>query len=365
MGKALAYDIMKFRPGDRLIIADRDVHAGEKLLNWLAEIGGKSDAAEFQAIDALDRASVRKLTDLADATIVAMHYDLNYGLMKSAIASGSHFCDLGGNDRVVEKQMAHDSEARDAGVLCLPDCGLAPGMANILAMHAVSGMSRMDKLHIRVGGLPQDPKPPLNYQLFFSVGGLINEYIEPCTVIENGIRKEVPGMSGIEELEFEKIGRLEAFNTSGGALWIPRLLEGRIREMNYKTIRYPGHIELFREMYDLTPEARPMTEARISEELAGDGKDHVLVRIVAEGEKNGRAIRRTFETVDSFDDLTGLTAMMRTTAFPTTIIAGMVVDGQIPERGVKTPEVVVDGGLLLAEMKKRDIVFEERVEEIG
>ena len=362
MGKALAHDLKEFRSDDEIIIADRDAEAGKKLLDWL-KVDGETNAI-FETVDAKDPASVRKLTNLADVAIVAMHYDLNLDLMKSAIASGCHFCDLGGNDWIVEKQLALDEKARDADILALPDCGLAPGMANVLAMHAVSGMSEMDKLFIRVGGLPQNPKPPLNYQLFFSVGGLINEYKEPCTVIEDGVLKEVPGMTGIESLHFEELGELEAFHTSGGALWLPRIFEGRIRELNYKTIRYPGHMEKFLEMYDMSEEARPATEARIIEELSGTDKDHVLVRVVAEGVKDGKKIRRTFETVDEFDDSTGLTAMMRTTAFPTTIIAGMMVDGQISERGVRTPDMCVPGDLLISEMEKRNIMFHEKIEEI-
>jgi len=360
MGKALAYDLKEFRSGDEIIIADRDAEAGQKLLDWLNSDGATD--ATFETVDAKDPASVKKLTDRADAAIVAMHYALNLDLMKSAIESGCHFCDLGGNDRVVEKQLALDNEVRAADILALPDCGLAPGMANVLAMHAVSGMSEIDKLFLRVGGLPQNPKPPLNYQLFFSVGGLINEYKEPCTVIEDGVLKEVPGMTGIETLHFEKLGELEAFNTSGGALWLPRIFEGKIRELNYKTIRYPGHIEKFMEMYDMSEEARPATESRIIKELSGTDKDFVLIRVVAEGVKDGNKIRRTFETVDEFDDLTGLTAMMRTTSFPTAIIAGMMVDGQISERGVRTPDMCVPGDLLISEMKKRNIVFDVKEE---
>ncbi|MCK5037523.1 MAG: saccharopine dehydrogenase, partial [Thermoplasmata archaeon] len=142
------------------------------------------------------------------------------------------------------------------------------------------------------------------------------------------------------------------------------IFEGRIRELNYKTIRYPGHMEKFLEMYDMSEEARPATETRIIEELSGTDKDFVLVRVVAEGVKDGKKIRRTFETVDEFDNSTGLTAMMRTTAFPTTIIAGMMVDGQISERGVRTPDMCVPGDMLISEMEKRNIIFRETVEDL-
>ncbi|MCP6725795.1 hypothetical protein NL526_27445, partial [Klebsiella pneumoniae] len=91
---------------------------------------------------------------------------------------GANFCDLGGNNYIVDEQLALDGEAKAAGVSIIPDCGLAPGMVSVLAMHGAARFDSVDEIHIRVGGLPQDPQPPLSYQLVFSVEGLINEYIE-------------------------------------------------------------------------------------------------------------------------------------------------------------------------------------------
>ncbi len=368
MGKALAFDICKFRPDDELIIADKDAEACRNLVDWL---GGD---IQLSIVDATDRGAVTKLMSGADLAITAMHYNLNLRLLECAIKAGCHFLDLGGNDAIVESQMALNGKAKDAGILALPDCGLAPGMANVIAMHSIYGMGPVDKLEIRVGGLPQNPKPPLNYQLFFSVDGLINEYKEPCTVLEGGQIVEKAGLTGIEELYFDEVGTLEAFHTSGGAAWLPRILQGRVRELNYKTIRYPGHASIFKEMFDLGMaeeekqdsgvSPRDVLEAQIVKHLSGEDKDIVLVRVLAEGIFNGQGIRKIYETVDTFDYANELTAMMRTTSYPTSIMGQMICDGVISVWGVMTPEMCVPGGLLLEEMKKRDILFKEFVEPI-
>ena len=113
---------------------------------------------------------------------------------------------------------------------------------------------RFDKpesLHIRVGGLPQKPRPPLNYQMVFSAEGLINEYYEPVVALRNGKKITIPPMAEIEELNFKGIGRLEAFTTSGGTSTLPKTYGRVLKNLDYKTIRYPGHCEKFKTMLDI------------------------------------------------------------------------------------------------------------------
>src|SRR3712207_2261883 len=124
-----------------------------------------------------------------DAAISCVEYFHNPALARAAVEAGTHFCDLGGNNAAVAEELALDAEARSAGVNVIPDCGLAPGMVAVLAMHGAARFSRLDELHIRVGGLPQNPRPPLDYQIVFSVEGLINEYVERARVVRGGERK--------------------------------------------------------------------------------------------------------------------------------------------------------------------------------
>jgi lysine 6-dehydrogenase len=360
MGRAIAHDLVRSRGKDCVEAIDSNRKACNSLKKWLD--------IEVHNLDAADR-KIDRYIENSDAVIVALPYGFNLHFMKRAIAAGAHFCDLGGNDDIVSGQLALDRQAKKAGVLCLPDCGLAPGMADVLGAHLAGQFDSVDELTIRVGGLPQHPVPPLNYQLVFSVGGLINEYKEKCKVLRDGKIALVEPMEEVEELQFRGIGKLEAFTTSGGAAWLPEIFRGKIKKLDYKTIRYPGHAVIFRSILKLgladeneiapgmTP--RKVLEGQILKNLGGKDEDLVLVRVTAKGKMAGKKAIRNLDIVDRFDRKNGMTAMMRTTAYPTSIIAQMIVDGRIKDRGVKTPEMCVPGDLLIREMAKRKILVKE------
>ncbi len=368
MGKAIAYDIVQSKGRDSLTVIDANPDACRSLRDWLD--------VEIHNLDVNSPDIGQHIKD-SKSVICALPYGFNLGFMKKAIAAGAHFCDLGGNDDIVRSQLALDKEAKDADVLCVPDCGLAPGMANVLGAHLARQFDTVDELTIRVGGLPQNPKPPLNYQLVFSVGGLINEYKEQCKVLRDGQIVYIDPMDDIEELEFEGIEKLEAFTTSGGAAWLPEIYQGKMNKMDYKTIRYPGHAVIFRSILELGLAdeyeiasgitLREVLEGQIMKNLSGNDEDLVLVRITASGVMAGNAsgniagsyVTKNMDIIDYYDKENKITAMMRTTSFPTSIIAQMVLDGDIAERGVKTPEMCVPGELFMEELAARDIVVKE------
>ena len=298
-----------------------------------------------------------------------MNYWYNVPLSRAAIAAGSNFCDLGGNNTIVDQQLGLDAEARDAGISIIPDCGLAPGMVSILAMHGAAQFDEVEEIHIRVGGLPQKPEPPLDYQLVFSVEGLINEYIEPARVIRDGKIVEVESMTEIEEIAFEGFPPLEAFQTSGGTSTLPETFRGTIRELDYKTIRYAGHCAKFKAMIDLglcsseevaTSDGsfvpRKAFGKLLELNLPADGPDYVLVRVDVVGD-GGKRFR--MDIVDRQDEVNGVSAMMRTTAFPASIIAQMMAKGEVLARGATPQEKAVDPKKFLAELQRRGIVVEE------
>jgi lysine 6-dehydrogenase len=360
MGRAIAFDLANSIGKSSVSVVDANRKACKSAGEWLG--------VDSHCLEARDRKVDALMAD-SDAVIAAMHYCLNLDFTKRAIAAGAHFFDLGGNDDVVSKQLALGPKARKSGVLCLPDCGLAPGMAGILGAHLASRLDSVDELTMRVGGLPRHPVPPLNYQLVFSVGGLINEYKEKCKVLRNGRIALVDPMDELEELEFEGIGKLEAFTTSGGAAWLPEMFEGRVTKLDYKTIRYPGHAAIIRSILKLgladedeiapglTP--RSVLERQMAKNLAGDGEDLVLVRVTARGKSKGRMKTLGLDIVDRYDRKNRISAMARTTSYPTSIIAQMVTDDRIPERGVMTPEMCVPGGELIREMAARKISVTE------
>jgi lysine 6-dehydrogenase len=276
--------------------------------------------------------------------------------------------DLGGNNDMVSAQLGLDSEAEQAGVIIVPDCGLAPGMVAVLAADAMAKFDKVDSMKIRVGGLPQSPRPPLNYMMVFSAEGLINEYWEPCVIIEDGKKKTVNPMTGVELLEFDGIGKLEAFYTSGGTSTLPDSFLNKIVFLDYKTIRYPGHCALIRPMLEIglgsrqkvnvdgvSVEPRSVFKAVLNRSLSFDDLDLVLVRVTVEGQIDGKNKIRIYEIVDRQESKTALTSMMRLTSFPASIVAMMAASGEITQRGVKPQEIVVNPKLFIPHLKARNI----------
>ena len=363
MGRAVLFDLARNEDVQSVGLFD----INEKLASEIAGKygGGKASPAQFDASDV--EAATRLLADY-DAAVSCVTYRYNPGLTRAAIEAKCHLVDLGGNNDVVRTQLEMDDDAREAGVIVVPDCGLAPGMVSILAADGINRFDRVNSLKIRVGGLPQSPRSPLNYQMVFSAEGLINEYWEPCVILENGKKKIVNPMTGVEKLEFDGIGELEAFYTSGGTSTLPDTFVGKIDFLDYKTIRYPGHCTLFKAMLEIglasrqpisvdgqMVEPRAVLKAVLDKNLTFGDPDMALVRLTFEGTKDGKDKRCLYEIVDRQDSKTGLTAMMRTTAFPASIIAWMAASGHIVERGCKPQELVVNPALFIAQLKKRGI----------
>jgi lysine 6-dehydrogenase len=372
MGRAAAYDLAHRSQAAEVGLAEREPSTLQSAIDWI----GLPKVKGYR-LDAADLPAAEKLMARFDAALSAVPYSLNAGLARAAVAARCHFCDLGGNNDVVEEELALDAQAREAGVTIIPDCGLAPGMVTILAAHGVRQFDRAEAVQMRVGGLPLHPKPPLNYKLVFSPYGLINEYVEPAVVLEHGEIRTVPSLTGIEQLEFPlPFGKLEAFYTSGGTSTLPKTLAGKVRDLDYKTIRYPGHCERFKVLIDLglaDQQPRRVGEVEVSprdvlatllrERLVDDDdEDVVLVRVTVTGERGGQRQRLTYELIAHAEPSRGLTAMMRTTAFPAAVIAGMLADGTIAERGALPQEVSVPAEKFFQRLEQRSIAFDERWE---
>jgi len=363
MGRAALYDAARAEDVEKVGIFDID----EELAAEIGERYGEGKAVSGR-LDAGDEETAAEFLSGYDAAVSCVTYRFNSGLTRAAIRAGCHLVDLGGNNDVVKGQLDLDTEAREAGVIVVPDCGLAPGMVSIMVADAVARMDSVTSVKIRVGGLPQSPRRPLDYQIVFSSEGLINEYWEPCVILQDGRKKTVNPMTGLEQLEFDGIGELEAFYTSGGSSTLPDTFEGKIDFLDYKTIRYPGHCLRFKTMLELGLASRKLIEvdgamvepravfkAVLENALGFDDLDMILMRVAVEGQKDGAPSTRSYEIVDRQDSRAGLTAMMRTTAFPATIIAWLAASGKITERGVKPQEIAVEPSLFIPQLKKRGI----------
>ena len=364
MGYGAAFDLIHNSP-DVEAVTIADFHL-EKAQEAAAKIG--TDRITARRIDASDYPNVVELFRGHASVISCVNYWYNESLSKAAIETQANFCDLGGNNYIVDSQLALDAEAKTAGISIIPDCGLAPGMVSILAMLGAKQFDELDEIHIRVGGLPQDPQPPLDYQLVFSVEGLINEYVETARVIRDSRITEVPSMTELESLSFDGFPALEAFQTSGGTSTLPDSFLGKIRELDYKTIRYAGHCEKFKTMIDLglcsseeivadfqNVKPRKVFGELLQQHLPADGPDYVLVRLEFAGAKEGNTSRLRYDIVDREDETTGLSAMMRTTAFPASIIAQMMARGDVLEHGSTPQEKAIDPEKFVAELTRRNI----------
>jgi lysine 6-dehydrogenase len=371
MGLGAAYDLAQATDVQDVTVADLDLERARAVVETIG-----STRLRPAQIDVADAESVVQLMRGHDAAISCVVYHHNLNLARAAIEARTNFCDLGGNNSVVDAELALDQEAREAGINIIPDCGLAPGMVSVLVAHGAARFASLEEVHIRVGGLPQHPRPPLDYQIVFSVEGLINEYVERARVIRDGRITEVDSMTEIEQLEFPApFGTMEAFQTSGGTSTLPESFSGRVRELDYKTIRYPGHCEKFRLLMDLglasstdhvEVDGVAITPRRVLSEmllrrLPADEPDVVLIRVEFRGRlTNGDEGALRYDIIDRFDERKGLSAMMRTTAFPASIIAQMMARGETTEKGAIPQERCVPPGPFVAALAARDIRIHEQ-----
>jgi lysine 6-dehydrogenase len=365
MAEAVLYDFATHPVFDEVTVADVDAARAEELAR--ARGGGLARAA---AVDAGDEDDVGKLVAGHDVCVSAAPYRYNLTLARAAIAAGAHFVDMGGNNDVVAAELALNGRAKAAGVAVVPDMGLAPGMTNVLAAALISAFDDVRDVHIRVGGLPREPKPPFGYSLVFSVYGLINEYAEPCLILEDGEIATVPPLTDVEDVEFPSLGRLEAFHTSGGSSTLPHTYRGLVRELDYKTVRYPGHCAAVKPLFDLglaSEEEVTIAGARVkprdvlAERLASilpEGEDDVvLVRCRAAGTARDEKKAASLELVDYADAASGLTAMQRTTGFPVAAAAATLAAGGAKKAGAFPPEIALEAGPFIAALESRGLTF--------
>ena len=349
-------------------VADIDLERARAVVSTVG-----SERLSPALVDVSDAAQVVELMRGHDAALSCVTYFHNLSLARAAVEARTHFCDLGGNNTVVASELALDAEAHAAGINIIPDCGLAPGMVSVLAAHGAARFGELEAIHIRVGGLPQAPRPPLDYQIVFSVEGLINEYVERARVIRGGQIVEVESLTEIESLSFPApFERMEAFQTSGGTSTLPDTFHGRLQELDYKTIRYPGHCEQFKLFVELGLAAseeidldgtrvrpRRLLGELLTRHLPADEPDVVLIRLAFRGRAGGKDVRLRYDIIDRFDERTGLSAMMRTTAFPASVIAQMMARGETTERGARPQELVVSPEKFVAALAARGIHIDE------
>ncbi|MBI3299956.1 MAG: saccharopine dehydrogenase NADP-binding domain-containing protein [Elusimicrobia bacterium] len=367
-GRACAFDLLRQGGVEELILADASAATLASAKAFL-----KSKKARFKKVDASKPAAVIKLAAGCSTVVSCVPYFFNLPLAKAAVAAKVNFVDLGGSTAIVLKELELDRAAKKAGVGVVPDVGLGPGMTNIIAAHAIASLDRADEVLIRDGGLPQDPRPPMNYLLTFSEHGLINEYVGEGTALKDGRLITVQGCSEIEPVALPGLGLCEAGHAAGGLSTMARTFAGKVKTLDNKFVRYPGHMGVVNTMnamgfFDLEPikVGKAMVSPRaLAAELfrrhfdrPGE-KDIVVIRVTATGVKDRKPARVVYDMTDLYDDTHKMTAMMRTTGFPAAIVARMLADGRI-KPGAHTVEAGVPAEEFFAEIKARGFSLRRR-----
>lgn len=369
-GVALAYDLARNGEAAKITLADSDGAAVTRAIDRLrALLASQRCELVGSVMNVTEGAAVTRALRGASVAISAVPYRFNVELTDAAILAGVHFCDLGGNTAVVRKQLSRHARALSAGVSIVPDCGLAPGLGNILAAHGVASMSDPQHVHVRCGGLPQRRVGPLGYKLVFNFQGLVNEYSGAGEFLRDGRKVEIPALTELEEIEFPApLGKCEAAVTSGGTSTCSDSFAGRLQSYDYKTVRYPGHFALVRALFELgcfeeklvlrgggEIEPKSLMQRLFEERLAyPEVRDLVVLRATILGADRGRPRTLRFDLFDRHDEATGFTAMERTTAFPTALVAHMQARGVISP-GAQPLEKCVPTAHYLEELPRHDI----------
>ena len=378
-GTAAAYDLGRFGEAEAILIADSDPQAAERAAR---RVNGllKRDLAQAVSADASDPHTLAG--DLragrVQAFLSAVPYFFNLGLTHAAIQAGAGMTDLGGNSDVVLQQLELASEAQAAGISIVPDCGQVPGMGTSLILYAIEHLDEPRDVFMWDAGLPQTPQPPWNYRLTFSIEGLTNEYDGDALYIRDGQTVRVPALEELEEVDFPPpLGRLEGFTSSGGLTTAARTFAGRLRTLQNKTLRYPGHFALLKTIQQLgllrlepvTVDGQPVVPRHVlhalwEPQIRADPttRDVIIIRILATGRTNGRNAEVWVDLIHEYDEGTGFTAMEQGTGWHAAIMTAAIGRGRVP-KGVVPVESAMSGSEFVADAEKRGFQITVEVRE--
>jgi len=351
MGATIARDLVKSKRVDYVTICDVDRRR-------LRELSRKEHSPKLiiKVHDVRKRSETVRLLKESDVGVGALPHGLSDYAIHATINARVDFVDLIFGWRFGQGEVS--SACRRRGITIIPACGLAPGLTNILAMAATEELRRVDEVHIKVGGIPEKPCPPLNYRIVFSFQAVLEEYLREARIVRNGRVLDVPALSGLETIRFPPpIGKCECFYTDGLSTLVQTIRN--VRQMDEKTIRWPGHAEQIGTLIECglletkpvmyhgqSIKPREFVANLLSEKLAlHKDEDLTLLRVDVTGKGIGGTRRQRFEMVDRYDRRHGVTSMARTTGFPCSIAAQTLGSGRISRKGLVPPELAFKGDL--------------------
>lgn len=361
------------------------------------ELGNRDFVKSVTAIDgnqaAVDRAvqqansskvsgKVADLSTVAGIEVVLNHVDIAVAALPDALSLhaveaaarvGVHLVDLVGAN--YDQKLPFHELAVTNDALIIPGCGLAPGIVNVLAARGIDLLDEADSAIMYCGGLPQHPEPPLDYQLVFSLEGVMGLYTRPAMATQDGEIVEMPPMEGLEEIEFpEPIGRLEAAYSDAHST--AYTLRHKVKHLAEKTLRYDGHfakMSVLKELGFLDAESVEVDGMKVvPQKLAmkllaqhmrsGSSEDVTVLRVDVTGTKDGVGVLHRWELIDRYDPETGYTSMARTTGFPALLAVEWLAAGKLAERGLVSPEELFVGerfDAFVNELAAHDVIISE------
>lgn len=367
IGSVATQDLAESMTSVEVFVADKNMMRAKDV----AKAIGRDNVAGIQ----LNASNYNQLVHTLETFDLVMGFlpgDLGYRLVKACVDVGKNLVDV---SYMPENPLTLNDEAARASATIIPSCGLAPGISNILVGHAIRSLDETQTVHIMVGGLPVTPVPPLGYIITFSAESVIDEYTRKARIIKDSKVIDVEALSGLEEVEFPGVGRLEAFYTDGLKTLLYTIKD--VNDMWEKTLRYPGHakkIELLKALgfFDEEPinvGGVSLSPRRLSARLFGQKllmsgtKDIVAMKVEVSGVRSGRHVSYAYHLLDQYDERKGITAMARTTAYTASIIAQLILRKVIREKGVVPPERIGMSeeffSTFLKELRKRGIKITE------
>ena len=362
----------------------RDLSADSMFQVAVADIDEKNlDAAFFTPNvirirrDLSDPSVLREVVSGFDVVLGALPSTLGFAALRAVIESGTNYVDI---SFMGEDPLQLDDLARQRGVTAVVDCGVAPGLANVIIGHCSTELDELDDVKYYVGGLPRVRNWPYQYRAPFAPQDVIEEYTRPARVVEDGQLVVKPALSEPELIDFPPVGTLEAFNTDGLRTMIQTI---KARNMKEKTLRYPGHRDLmcvlretgFFSKTEIEVRGRPVAPLDLTARLLfplwkqePSEQEFTILHIMVEGSTGSRRRRYTYDLYDEYDPGTSMTSMARTTGYPCVIVARMLAESSLRMPGVQPPELLgMQPGMLeriLVALASRGVILNRKVEDL-
>jgi saccharopine dehydrogenase-like NADP-dependent oxidoreductase len=330
----VAADLLARAPGGGYAVTLADPSA-----DALTAAASGAEVTSLQ-LDVADPCALARALSGGFAALSAAPFHASVRLAEAAREAGVHYLDL--TEDVASTRRIRQL-ADGASTAFIPQCGLAPGFIGIVAADLARRFDKLDSVRMRVGALPAYPSNALNYNLTWSTEGVINEYIEPCEAIVEGRRCEVPALEEREEFSLDGV-LYEAFNTSGGLGTLAETLDGQVRTLNYRTIRYPGHAAIMKALLnDLRlRERRDLLKDILEHAVPATMQDVVVIFVTVSGWREGRLTQETYARKIYAQLLAGRmrSAIQVTTASSACAMVDLLACGQLPQQGFVRQEDV-------------------------